>query len=95
VLLIDLDPQGNATTGCGVVKREAMPTVYQILIGRSTMADTRLRTDFGFDVLPANRELAGAEIDLIDIGSASIACGTRSPTSVAAMTSSSWTARRR
>ena len=68
VLLIDLDPQGNATTGCGVVKREAMPTVYQILIGRSTMSDTRLRTEFGFDVLPANRELAGAEIDLIDIG---------------------------
>jgi chromosome partitioning protein len=68
VLLIDLDPQGNATTGCGIVKREAMPTVYQILIGRSTMRDTCLRTEFGFDVLPANRELAGAEIDLIDIG---------------------------
>jgi len=65
VLLIDLDPQGNATTGCGVVKREAMPTVYQILIGRSTMADTRMRTDFGFDVLPANRELAGAGSDPI------------------------------
>ncbi|MBN8496932.1 ParA family protein [Accumulibacter sp.] len=67
VLLIDLDPQGNATTGCGVVKRVALPTVYQILIGRSTIADTRLVTEFGFDVLPANRELAGAEIDLIDI----------------------------
>ena len=47
VLMIDLDPQGNATTGCGVVKREALPTVYQIL--------------------PANRELAGAEVELIDI----------------------------
>ncbi|MCB1943356.1 MAG: ParA family protein, partial [Candidatus Accumulibacter sp.] len=67
VLLIDLDPQGNATTGCGVVKRVALPTVYQILIGRSTVSDTRLATDSGFDVLPANRELAGAEVDLIDI----------------------------
>jgi chromosome partitioning protein len=68
VLLIDLDPQGNATTGCGVVKREAMATVYQILIGRSTISASRLKTEFGFDILPANRELAGAEIDLIDIG---------------------------
>ena len=67
MLLIDLDPQGNATTGCGVVKRVALPTVYQILIGRSTVSDTRLATDSGFDVLPANRELAGAEVDLIDI----------------------------
>ncbi|WP_313952472.1 ParA family protein [Accumulibacter sp.] len=67
VLLIDLDPQGNATTGCGVVKRAALPTVYQVLIGRSTVADTRLASDFGFDVLPANRELAGAEIDLIEM----------------------------
>ena len=68
MLLIDLDPQGNATTGCGVLKRGAMPTVYQVLIGRSTAAETRLSSDFGFDVLPANRELAGAEIDLIDLG---------------------------
>ena len=67
VLMIDLDPQGNATTGCGVVKREALPTVYQILIGRSTLADARIRTEFGFDILPANRELAGAEVELIDI----------------------------
>ena len=68
VLMIDLDPQGNATTGCGVVKRVALPTVYQILIGRSTLADARIRTDFGFDVLPANRELAGAEVELIEMG---------------------------
>ncbi len=68
VLMIDLDPQGNGTTGCGVVKREALPTVYQILIGRSTLAEARIRTAFGFDVLPANRELAGAEVDLIEMG---------------------------
>ena len=68
VLMIDLDPQGNATTGCGVVKREALPTVYQILIGRSTLIDARIKTDFGFDVLPANRELAGAEVELIEMG---------------------------
>ena len=68
VLMIDLDPQGNATTGCGVVKREALPTVYQILIGRSTLGEARIRTEFGFDILPANRELAGAEVELIEMG---------------------------
>ncbi len=67
VLMIDLDPQGNATTGCGVVKREALPTVYQILIGRASLAEARIHTEFGFDVLPANRELAGAEVDLIEM----------------------------
>lgn len=67
VLMIDLDPQGNATTGCGIVKREALPTVYQILIGRSTATTARLATEFGFDILPANRDLAGAEVELIDI----------------------------
>ena len=65
VLMIDLDPQGNATTGCGVVKRAALPTVYQILIGRATFGEVRIRTAFGFDILPANRELAGAEVELI------------------------------
>ncbi|MEI7613605.1 MAG: AAA family ATPase [Betaproteobacteria bacterium] len=67
VLMIDLDPQGNATTGCGITKRDALPTVYQILIGRSTLSEARLKTEFGFDILPANRELAGAEVDLIEM----------------------------
>ena len=67
VLMVDLDPQGNATTGCGVVKREALPTVYQILIGRSTLEASRIRTEFGFDILPANRDLAGAEVELIEM----------------------------
>ena len=67
VLMIDLDPQGNGTTGCGIVKREALPTVYQVLIGRSTLPAARLKTGFGFDILPSNRELAGAEVDLIGL----------------------------
>ena len=67
VLLIDLDPQGNATTGSGVTKKEALPTVYQLLIGAATLAEVCIKTDFDFDVLPANRELAGAEIELIEL----------------------------
>lgn len=67
VLLIDLDPQGNATTGCGIVKTDALPTVYQLLLGDTTLGSTIIKTEFGFDILPANRELAGAEIELIEL----------------------------
>jgi len=70
VLLADLDPQGNATTGCGVVKQDVRRTVYQLLIGNASFAEARLRVafnDFAFDLLPANRELAGAEIELIEL----------------------------
>jgi chromosome partitioning protein len=67
VLMIDLDPQGNATTGCGIVKREALPTVYQILIGAATLKEACLKTEFGFNILPSNRELAGAEVELIEV----------------------------
>ena len=66
-LLIDLDPQGNATTGAGITKKEALPTVYQLLIGAATLAEVCISTEFGFDVLPANRELAGAEVELIEL----------------------------
>lgn len=68
VLLIDLDPQGNATTGCGIFKKDALPTVYQLLLGMAGLDQVCLKTDFGFDILPANRELAGAEVELVDIG---------------------------
>jgi len=67
VLLIDLDPQGNATTGCGITKKEALPTVYQLLLGMASLAEVCLDTEFGFAVLPANRELAGAEVELIEV----------------------------
>ena len=68
VLLIDLDPQGNATTGCGIFKKEALPSVYQILLGAATLEQATIKTEFGFDVIPANRELAEAEVELIDVG---------------------------
>ncbi|MGB4468469.1 MAG: AAA family ATPase [Azovibrio sp.] len=67
VLLIDLDPQGNATTGAGITKKEALPTVYQVLLGQVSLAEAALPTDFGFAVLPANRELAGAEVEIIEL----------------------------
>ena len=66
VLLVDLDPQGNATTGSGLDKREIGATVYQVLLGERGIADVRIASPTGgFDLVPANRELAGAEIELV------------------------------
>ena len=68
VLLIDLDPQGNATMGSGIDKRELEATVYHLLLGSKTLAEIRRRAEVGkYDVLPANRDLAGAEIELVDL----------------------------
>ena len=67
VLLIDMDPQGNATTGAGITKKEALPTVYQLLIGAATLLEVCIKTEFAFDILPANRELAGAEVEMIEL----------------------------
>jgi len=68
VLLIDLDPQGNATTGAGVDKRALTATVYHVLLGEKGIADVRVVSPTGgFDLVPANRELAGAEVELVDL----------------------------
>lgn len=68
VLLVDLDPQGNATMGSGVDKRALRATVYDVLLGTASIASVRTRSDKGgFDVIPANRELAGAEVDLVEL----------------------------
>ena len=67
-LLVDLDPQGNATMGSGIDKRAAARTVYHVLLGLGEPAKIRLRAERGgYDVLPANRELAGAEVELVDL----------------------------
>jgi len=69
-LLIDLDPQGNATMGCGIDKRDLKASVYQVLLQMATIEQARVMSPSGkFDVLPANRDLAGAEVELVDLES--------------------------
>ena len=66
VLLVDLDPQGNATMGSGIDKRSLKSTVYQVLLGELPLSAVRLPSQSGgFDVIPANRELAGAEVEMV------------------------------
>ena len=66
-LLVDLDPQGNSTMGSGVDKGNLKQSVYQVLLGLSSLADTRVPSPAGkYDVLPANRELAGAEVEMVE-----------------------------
>jgi chromosome partitioning protein len=68
VLLIDLDPQGNATMGSGIDKRTLTRTVYHVLLGEAEIGAVRLTSNTGnYHVVPANRELAGAEIELVNI----------------------------
>ena len=68
VLLIDLDPQGNATMGSGIDKRTLTKSVYHLLVGLGTVADARVRAENGgYDVITANRDLAGAEIELVGL----------------------------
>ena len=66
VLVVDLDPQGNATMGSGIDKRKLELSVYDVLLESATIAEARQRADkAGYDVLGANRELAGAEVELV------------------------------
>lgn len=68
VLLIDLDPQGNASMGSGINKGQLRQSVYHVLLGNTSVAQARIRSEQGgYDVLPANRELGGAEIELVDV----------------------------
>lgn len=64
VLLIDMDPQGNATSGSGFNKSEIANNIYHCLINQVEPESVILSTQFLYDILPANRELAGAEIEL-------------------------------
>jgi len=68
VLLIDLDPQGNATMGSGVNKNALRQTVYHVLLGQKSLEEVRFTAEQGqYDIAPANRELAGAEVEMVDL----------------------------
>lgn len=67
-LLIDLDPQGNATMGSGIDKLALTESVYPLLLGLTTLPRARVRAEkAGYDVVGANRELAGAEVELVEL----------------------------
>ena len=68
VLVIDADPQGNSTTGLGVVKNTGSPTIYDALLGHTDLASTIQPTGFeGLDIVPADKNLVGANIELVDL----------------------------
>lgn len=73
VLMVDLDPQGNATMGSGVDKRKLDKTVYDVLLESATISEARTQStklneaQCGYDILGANRELAGAEVELVEV----------------------------
>ena len=68
VLVIDLDPQGNATMGSGIDKRRLELSVYDLLLESAGIVEVRQRSDKGgYDVVGANRELAGAEVELVEL----------------------------
>ena len=68
VLLVDLDPQGNATSGCGIDRKTLKASIYDALIGNTTLNEIVLPTDLKyFQLIPAGIDLIGAEIELIEV----------------------------
>jgi chromosome partitioning protein len=68
VLLVDLDPQGNATMGSGIDKRGLARSVYHVMLGLADVAQARQRSpSANYDTLPANRDLAGAEVEMVEL----------------------------
>ena len=68
ILIIDMDPQGNATSGFGIDKDEIENTVYEILTGEADIKDTILETKYrNLSLIASNADLAGAEVELIDV----------------------------
>jgi chromosome partitioning protein len=67
-LLIDADPQGNASSGVGIRPRSVKRSLYEALIGKATLAEVTVKTDIPMlDVIPATQDLAGAEIEFVDL----------------------------
>ena len=64
---MDLDPQGNTTTGYGIPKRSVECGTYEVLIGKATAAQAIRKTEFRTDVIGSNTRLAGASLEMIDL----------------------------
>ena len=68
VLLIDMDPQGNATSGIGLIKSKIKKTIYDVIIGRCDIKDAIIKTNFkNLSAVTANIDLAGAELELYEM----------------------------
>ncbi|HOQ15855.1 MAG TPA: AAA family ATPase [Defluviitaleaceae bacterium] len=68
VLAVDIDPQGNTTSGLGVDKNKLKKTIYDVLLGDLSMKEVKKPTPMkNLDLIPSNMDLAGAEIELLDI----------------------------
>jgi len=68
ILLIDSDPQGNATTGLGISKGNDSPTLYQVLLGDADVDSAIVRTEFeGLDIIPSDKNLVAANLELIEV----------------------------
>jgi chromosome partitioning protein len=66
VMLVDIDPQGNATMGSGVDKSALTASTYTVLIGETPIDAARVSVEGGYDLVPANSGLSGAEVELIE-----------------------------
>lgn len=68
ILLIDVDPQGNATSGFGIRKKDVVHSSYDVLVGKEKAKDCIVKTSFqNVDIMPTNLALAGAEIEMVDL----------------------------
>lgn len=65
ILLVDLDPQGNATMGSGLNKDRIAHSTYELLLGEASLEEVRVASGAGYDVVPSNGHLAGAEVELV------------------------------
>lgn len=67
VLLVDLDPQGNSTSGFGLSKRQMKKSIYDVMIGQSTADEVIQKTEYKCDVIPSNIQLSGAGVELVSL----------------------------
>lgn len=66
VMLVDIDPQANATVGSGVDKETIKKSVYDLLLQTAELVEVQISSEAGYDLIPANGDLAGAQVELVN-----------------------------